>query len=84
MKKKTEKQTNMPVHRLRNGAVSCTVFLNKTKEGKEFPSAIISRSYKSGDGYKESNSYGARQVTQLADLVANLQGWLKANYPDAA
>src|SRR5256885_14131603 len=37
MKKKNEKATNKPVHRIRVGAVSCSVFLNKTKEGTQFP-----------------------------------------------
>ncbi len=85
MKKKNEaKPTNQPVHRIRVGAVSCSVFLNKTKEGTEFPSAIISRSYKSGDSFKDSNSYGARHLAELAALVASLQSWMTSNYPEAA
>ncbi len=86
MKKKNEttKTANGPVHRIRVGAVSCSVFLNKTKEGKEFPSAVISRSYKSGDSFKDSNSYGARHLAELAGLISSLQSWLTANYPEAA
>lgn len=80
MKKKNETQAaNNPVHRIRVGAVSCRVFLNKTKEGTEFPSAIISRSYKAGDSFKDSNSYGARHVNELAAVVANLQNWFQTN-----
>lgn len=85
MKKKMEpKTTNKPVHRVRVGAVSASVFLNKTKDGTEFPSAIISRSYKSGDGFKESTSFGTKHLGQLADLVVSLQSWFKANYPESA
>lgn len=85
MKKKNEtKATNKPVHRIRFGAVSCSVFLNKTKDGTEFPSAVISRSYKSGDTFKESNSYGARHLTELADLVGSLRIWMQENHPEAA
>lgn len=85
MKKKNETKTaNKPVHRIRVGAVSCSVFVNKTKEGTEFPSAVISRSYKSGDSFKDSNSYGARHLAELAGLVASLQSWITSNYPDAA
>ena len=83
-KKNETKPTNKPVHRSRVGAVSCSVFLNKTKDGTEFPSAVISRSYKSGDSFKESNSYGARHIAELAALVAGLQSWMSANYPNAA
>ena len=64
--------------------MSCSVFLNKTKEGIQFPSAVISRSYKSGDTFKDSSSYGARHLNQLAELVASLQSWMKSNYPEAA
>lgn len=84
MKKKNATKNNGPVHRIRNGAVSCSVFLNQTKEGKQFPSAVISRSYKSGDVFKDSNSYGNKHLAQLAELIANLQSWMKANYPEAA
>lgn len=85
MKKKNDKTTeaNKPVNRMRVGAVSASIFLNKTKEGVEFPSAIISRSYKSGDDFKTSNSYGAKHLAELAGLVTLLQGWLKENYPEA-
>jgi hypothetical protein len=84
MKKKEEtKPTNRPVHSARIGAVSCSVFLNKTKDGQEFPSAIIRRSYKSGDTFKDSSSYGAKHLAQLAELVSSLQSWMKSNYPEA-
>lgn len=86
MKKKVEPTTTKksPVHKLRVGAVSGSVFLNKTKDGVEFPSAVISRSYKEGDGYKTSNSYGAKHLAELVALATALQSWMNANYPDAA
>lgn len=89
MKKKNETTTEaakkLPVHKDRVGSVSCSVFLNSTKDGKQFPSAVISRSYKASDNtYKDSNSYGARHIAELAGLVGSLQAWFAANYPDAA
>lgn len=84
MKKKTEKKSNAPIHRIRIGAVSGSVFLNTTKDGTQFPSAVISRSYKDGDAFRESNSYGAKHLAQLVDVVANLRAWLDANHADAA
>lgn len=84
MKKKETKPTNKPVHRVRNGAVSASVFLNETKEGVKFPSAVISRSYKTDDGFKETASFGRKHLTDLATVVANLKTWFDANYPEAA
>lgn len=84
MKKETKK-AKKPVYRVRLGAVSASVFLNDTKDGgKQFPSAIINRSYKTDKGFKDSSSYGARHLKELAAVVADLQSWFLANYPDAA
>jgi hypothetical protein len=82
--RKQSKQPNRPVHTVRVGAVSASVFLTDGREGEKFPSAIIRRSYKSESGFKESSSYGARHLNELATVVANLQNWMTANYPDAA
>lgn len=82
MKKKSNK-TNKPVHAVRIGAVSASVFLNDGKNGEKFPSAIIRRSYKTADGFKDSSSYSSRHLSELAAIVADLQSWFAANYPDA-
>ena len=82
--KKQNKQPNKPVHTVRIGAVSASVFLNDGRDGQKFPSAIIRRSYKTDSGFKESSSYGGRHLKELAAVVANLQTWLAVNYPDAA
>lgn len=82
MKKKSNK-TNKPVHSIRSGPVSASVFLNDGKNGEKFPSAIIRRSYKTESGYVASSSYSGRHIGQLAEVVADLQSWLATNYPDA-
>ncbi len=86
MKKKTEATSTKksPIHRLRVGAVSGSIFLNQTKDEVEFPSAVITRSYKEGNGYKNSNSYGAKHLAELVALATSLQSWINANYPEAA
>ena len=85
MKKQSNtKKTNKPVHTVRIGAVSASVFLNDGKDGAKFPSAIIRRSYKTEAGFKDSSSYGARHLNELAAVVSGLQTWFAANYPDAA
>lgn len=85
MKKQSNtKKTNKPVHTVRIGAVSASVFLNDGKDGAKFPSAIIRRSYKTEAGFKDSSSYGARHLRELAAIVADVGAWIDANYPDAA
>lgn len=84
MKKQSKNTTNKPVHSIRIGAVSASVFLNDGKDGEKFPSAVIRRSYKTDTGFKDSSSYGARHLNELAAVVSGLQTWFAANYPDAA
>lgn len=90
MKKKKEatpaqESKKAPVHTAKAGPVQASVFLNKTKDGKEFPSAVISRRYQGKDGnWKSSDSYGAKHLANLAELVASVARWMETNYPDAA
>lgn len=81
--KKNETTGKAPVHRMSVGAVSCSVFLNKSKEGVEFPSAVISRNYKAGETFKTANSYGVKHLAQLSQLVAGVQTYLKENFPES-
>lgn len=78
------KQLTSQLIDIRVGAVSCSVFLNKTKEGTEFPSGDHQSMDKAGDSFKDSNSYGARHLAEPAALVSSIQSWMTANYPEAA
>lgn len=77
-------QKNRPVHSVKIGPVSGSIFLNRTEAGQEFPSAIISRTYKSGEEFKKSNSFGAKHLASLAAVVQALQTWMNERYPQAA
>lgn len=87
MKKKEEAVTNNksnkgPIYSTGPGAVRASVFLNKTKQGVEFPSAVITRRYLAKDQtWKNSSSYGIRHITELAAVVAEVYAWMQANYP---
>ena len=89
MKKKEEavtnnKSNNGPIYSTGPGAVRASVFLNKTQKGVEFPSAVINRRYLGKDQkWANSSSYGAKHIAELAAVVANVQAWMKANYPNA-
>ena len=89
MTKKNEatatQERKKPVHTAKAGSVQASVFLNTTKDGKEFPSAVISRRYQGKDGnWKSSDSYGAKHLANLAELVASIAHWMETNYPEAA
>lgn len=88
MKKKTEptqETKKAPVHTAKSGPVQASVFLNQTKDGKEFPSVVITRRYQGKDGnWKSSDSYGAKQLANLAELITAVASFLDKNYPEAA
>lgn len=89
MKKKQEAVTNHksnkgPIYSTSLGAIRASVFLNKTHEGVEFPSAIINRRYLGKDkNWANSSSYGLKHIDELAAVVADVQAWMKANYAAA-
>jgi hypothetical protein len=88
MKKKEEavtdnKSNKGPVYRTSPGPVQASVFVNKTKEGVEFPAAVINRRYhdQKKQAWVNSSSYGLKHIDELARVVADVQSWMKANYP---
>lgn len=90
MKKKNEptpKQGSKkaPVHTAKAGPVQASVFVNQTNDGKEFPSVVITRRYKGKDGnWQSSDSYGAKHLANLAELLVSVGRFLELNDPYAA
>jgi hypothetical protein len=90
MKKKTTTETTQeskkaPAHTAKAGSVHASVFVNKTKDGKEFASAVINRRYLGLDGkWKSSDSYSTKHLGKLAEVIASVAVWMENNYPEAA
>jgi hypothetical protein len=66
-KSKTEK-AKKPVHKLKDGAIELAVWLNEAEKGP-FYTVTHRRSYKKGDEWKESDSYGKDDLLALAKLL---------------
>jgi len=63
-------QTNTPVATLRDGAIKATIWANPSQKGT-FYSVEFTRTYKSGEAFKESRSFSGAEPLQIARL-ANL------------
>ncbi len=66
---KTEKVVNRPVHTIRYGAVRAAIWRNIIDAGnasRPVYNATFSRSYKDGNQWKESASFGADDLLVLA------------------
>jgi hypothetical protein len=55
----TDKTKQKPVFKISHGRVSCAVWENKTGDaGDVFHTVTMERSYKDGEQYKSTNSFG--------------------------
>ncbi len=67
---------NQPIQRLRIGNISAAIFENKTQEGKTFYNAQFDRSYRDGETWKHTQSYGRDDLLILAKLADQVHSWI--------
>ena len=73
----TEK--NKPLHKIRDGRISATIWANQTKDGKTMHSVTFSRLYKVGETLKDSSSFGRSDLLVVAKLASEAHSWIAAN-----
>ena len=66
-----------PQAKLNDGLLSATVWENRTEDGKTFYSTTLSRSYKAGDEWKESNSFNEDDLLAIARLAGKAYDAIK-------
>src|SRR5262249_32977941 len=64
-----------PAHKLKSGSITVTIWKNEGGKNAWY-SATPSRSYKSGDEGKETDSYGAEDLMTLAKLLDLAHTWI--------
>lgn len=75
---KTTEKARQPIHRVRGGAIELSIWENQGDKGP-FYSVTHRRSYKQGDEWKESDSYGEDDLLRLAKLIDEADGWIVAH-----
>ena len=76
---KTEKTANRPVHTVRYGAVRAAIWRNIVDNGnasKPMYNVTFSRSYKDGDGWKDSSGFGGDDLLLLAKVADEAHSWI--------
>ena len=58
-----------PEQRYSIGAVRATIWKNTSRTGEEFRTVRLSRSYKKGDEWKESNSLGVKDIDKAIKVL---------------
>lgn len=69
------KPKNRPVHVVRFGSIKAVVWRNETTAGP-ICNVTVSRSYKDGDQWKESNSFGYDDLLPLAKCLDLAHSWI--------
>ena len=63
------KSNNQPVHKIRHGAVSASIWCQETDKGPMF-NVTFQRAYKDGDTWKNSTSFGRHNLLVIS-LIAS-------------
>jgi len=74
---KTQGTTNPPVHAVRYGAIKATIWKNQTSNGPMY-NVTLTRSYKDGDQWKDSSSFGYDDLLVVGKALNDCHTWIHA------
>lgn len=78
MKNQASAHSNQqPAHKIRHGAVSASIWLQETDKGPIF-NVTFQRSYKEGEDWKNSNSFGKQNLLVLSLIAARAFEWISS------
>ncbi|MDO8943172.1 MAG: hypothetical protein Q7U75_08295 [Desulfobacterales bacterium] len=69
------KAKQQPAHEIRLGAVKATIWENQTTVGTRH-NVTVSRIYKDGDEWKQTESFGRDDLQLLAKVVDQAHTWI--------
>src|SRR5262245_54039721 len=67
--------SNKPSHVVRYGGVKAVVWQNPTSNGPTF-NVTVARTYRDGEEWKESSSFGADELLTLAKALNEAHTWI--------
>jgi hypothetical protein len=73
------KSNAQPVHKIRHGAVSASIWCQETEKGPMF-NVTFQRAYKGGEEWKNSTSFGRNNLLVLSLIAARAFEWI-SNQP---
>ena len=69
------KTNSQPVHKIRHGAVSASIWRQETDKGSLF-NVTFQRSYKDGDNWKNSANFGRNNLLVVSLIAARAFEWI--------
>ncbi len=73
---------NKPAHEIRNGAVKVTIWSNEDQNKTRY-SVTVSRSYKSGEEWKQTTSFFKSHLSKLTAALDQAAQWIAEREPAA-
>lgn len=73
--KQPKRTTNLPVFTCRHRALKAAVWKNETENGVMF-NTTVSRSYRDGEHWRQSDSFGYDDVLIIAELLRACHGFI--------
>ena len=73
--KQSKKSPVRPAHEIRLGRVRAAIWENETTNGTRY-NVTVSRLYKDGDNWKDSNSFGRDDLPLVAKIVDLCHTWI--------
>ncbi len=67
---------NKPVHRIRLSAISAAIFKNESDQGHVRYNTQFDRSYKDGEGWKHTQSFGRDDLLLLGKVADLAHSWI--------
>lgn len=69
------KTKQQPIHEIRMGSIKATIWENETSSGTRF-NVTVSRIYKDGEEWKQTESFGRDDLQLLAKVVDLAHTWI--------
>jgi hypothetical protein len=73
--KRAEADAAKPIHRIRHGAVSASIWSQQAENGMMF-NVTFQRTYKDGDDWKYTGSFGRRDLLVVGLIAARAFEWI--------
>jgi len=77
-KKPESDKARRPIHSIPAGGIEVSIWENQGQKGT-FYTITLRRSYKQGDEWKETGSYGEDDLLRLSKLIDEADGWIVAH-----
>ena len=68
---------NQPVHKIRHGSISASIWQTDTEKGPMF-NVTFQRAYRDGDAWKNSGSFGRNNLLVISLIAARAFEWIGA------